>query len=313
MERMHIISILLPVLLLVTLGYVLLRIHFLDEVFFRNCAKLTYWIGLPALLLYKIANASVDFSASWNISLVMIFATAAAAAVSAVIGRFASKDQSRRKTFIHTSFHSNTSFVGLPVILYALGSNAQYPDLVDAASIAVAPMIPFVHILSIMVMGNDGTGKYGIRIGQVLKKAFLNPMVLACLLGLLLAVADITIPSPINRGLDSLGKLALPLALLSIGAGLSFSDIRNSLPLAVSAALFNTFLLPFFGFLFSRLTSLPDHFTLISLIFLACPTASSAYIYAREMNGDHKFAGNVIVLSTILSTASLWLVLYFYL
>lgn len=54
MERMHIISILLPILLLVTLGYVLLRIHFLDEVFFRNCAKLTYWRGIPALRLLRL-------------------------------------------------------------------------------------------------------------------------------------------------------------------------------------------------------------------------------------------------------------------
>lgn len=48
----------------------------------------------------------------------------------------------------------------------------------------------------------------------------------------------------------------------------------------------------------------------VALIFLACPTASSAYIYTRQLKGDPEFAGNVILLSTLLSAPMLWLVPY---
>jgi predicted permease len=48
---------------------------------------------------------------------------------------------------------------------------------------------------------------------------------------------------------------------------------------------------------------------LVGLIFLACPTASSAYIYARQLKGDPAFAGNVILISTLISAPALWLVL----
>jgi len=45
---------------------------------------------------------------------------------------------------------------------------------------------------------------------------------------------------------------------------------------------------------------------------MACPTAASTFIYAREMGGDYRFAGNVIVLSTLMATVSLWIVLALY-
>lgn len=310
---MNIISILAPILILVSLGYLLMSIRFLPQDFFRGATKLIYWIGLPSLLLYKIANAEVDYSASWHISLIMIAATVCTALLGLLVGRFTVSDSGRRKTFIHTSFHSNTSFVGLPVILYALGSNPQLSGLADTASIAIAPMIPFVHILTIFIMGGSGSSSPMQRVLHAARRAFLNPLVLACLIGLVLTYTGLTLPAAVNRGLDSLGKMALPLALLSIGAGLNFRTVKTGLPLTITAAVFNVVVLPLFGLLFSRMIGLDSGYTLIALIFLACPTAATAFVYAREMRGDHILAGNVIVISTMLSAASLWTVLYLFL
>jgi len=101
--------------------------------------------------------------------------------------------------------------------------------------------------------------------------------------------------------------------LLSIGAGLSFGSLKGTIFPTVTAALLNIFLLPLIGYLFSRYFGLSDSYTLIALIFLACPTAAATFVYAREMDGDHVFAGNVIVLSTLFSTLSLGLVLALFL
>jgi hypothetical protein len=103
--------------------------------------------------------------------------------------------------------------------------------------------------------------------------------------------------------------MALPLALLSIGAGLSMRNIRDGFGAAILAAAFNVIALPLAGFALCRFWGLTFGETLLALIFLACPTASSAYIYARQLKGDPEFAGNVILLSTLLSAPALWLVL----
>ncbi|NQT60469.1 MAG: AEC family transporter [Bacteroidetes bacterium] len=132
---------------------------------------------------------------------------------------------------------------------------------------------------------------------------------ISCFVGLFLSFKKISIPISINRGLESLGKMALPLSLLSVGAGLSFRQIRNSLLLALTASFINAAVLPFAGYLIGRIWALSNHQILIALIFLACPTASSVYIYARELHGNHVFAGNVIVITIIMSVFSLGAVL----
>ncbi len=209
---------------------------------------------------------------------------------------------------------SSTS-AGLPVILYALIIGAENSRLIDAASMAVAPMIPFVNLLSIVVMGGGEAGDKGIvrRLLMILKKILLNPLIIACISGLLVSYLGITLPSLLNRSLDSLGNMALPLALLSIGAGLSFGSLKGTVFPTVTAAFFNVFLLPVVGYLCSRYFGLSDNYTLIAMIFLACPTAAATFVYAREMDGDHIFAGNVIVLSTLFSIISLGLVLALFL
>lgn len=306
---MYIIDILAPVFIMVALGAVLARTGFLGPSFFAGCTKLTYRIGLPSLLFYKIANAQFDMSRSGKITLVLIISSVAVAVFSSLISRPFPVTKEKRKTFIHTSFHCNTAFVGLPVIIYALGTDSQ---LVNIASMAVAPMIPFINIMSTVILRGEALTRDRKTWTVMLKNIVSNPLVIACILGILYSLSGLPIPQSVNRGLDSLGRMALPLALLSIGAGLKVRHLRDQFPVILLASLFNVILLPAAGILFSRYIGLTQAELLIALIFLACPTASSAFIYARELQGDPEFAGNVILTSTIISAVSLSLVLYLF-
>jgi predicted permease len=310
---MHVINALAPVFILVAVGALLVRIKFTDELFFSGCAKLTYWIGLPCLLLYKISSAKFVFADSWKVFMTMTAASVIVVIIGSIASRFTPLNSDSRKTFVHTSFHCNTAFVGLPVIIYALGSTPQGKELSDIASVAVAPMIPAVHILSIIVMRGNNTFKGKGFLTTFLIKIFTNPMVLSCIAGIIISISGLCLPEAVNRGLSSLGRMALPLALLSIGAGLTFDRIKENFNSALLAAVFNVALLPFVGYFIARIWNLSNNETLLSLIFLACPTASSAYIYAKQLKGDHVLAGNVILLSTLISAASLWTVLFFFL
>ena len=307
---MHVISALAPVFVLVLVGVLLLRLRFADDAFFHVTAKFAYWIGLPCLLFKNIAEARLSLTDAWRIFAVMSIASLAVALLGAGAARFLKLPLPRRKTFIHTSFHCNTAFVGLPVILYALGSHPQGQKLVEMASMAVAPMIPVFNIMSVIVMRDTGgAGRRDLMVA-VSKKIATNPQVLSCLAGLAISFAGLRLPVALSRSLGSLGGMALPLALLSIGAGLSMRNIRDGLGAALLAAAFNVAVLPLAGGLLCRMGGLSPEETLLTLIFLACPTASSAYIYARQLHGDPEFAGNVILLSTLLSAPALWLVLY---
>ena len=65
---MFIINILMPVFILVFLGFILDKINLMDDAFFKSCARFTYWVALPVLLFSKISSAKFAFTASWKIS-----------------------------------------------------------------------------------------------------------------------------------------------------------------------------------------------------------------------------------------------------
>jgi hypothetical protein len=306
---MNVISALAPVFLLVGVGYLLLRLRFADEAFFRAAAKLAYWIGLPTLLFKNIAESALSVADAWRIVAVMTVATLGIAGLGTLAARGLRLIPARRKTFIHTSFHCNTAFVGLPVILYALSSHPQGKELTELASMVVAPMIPIFNVLSVIVMRDtDGAGGTGLM-AALARKILLNPQVLSCAAGLAVSLAGLRLPLVLSRSLGSLGGMALPLALLSVGAGLSMRNIRDGFGAALLAAALNVIALPLAGLALCRLWGVSAGETLLALVFLACPTAASAYVFARHMKGDPAFAGNVILLSTLLSAPALWLVL----
>jgi hypothetical protein len=77
-------------------------------------------IGLPCLLFKNISEARLSLTDAWRYFAVMSVASLAVALLGAGAARCLRLPLPRRKTFIHTSFHCNTAFVGLPLILYAL-------------------------------------------------------------------------------------------------------------------------------------------------------------------------------------------------
>jgi predicted permease len=307
---MHVINILAPIFILVAVGAVLRRMRFLDQVFFDGCSKLAYWIGIPCLLLNQIASAKAHLEGAWKVFAVMMVASVVVAALAAMVAYALRLATDRRKTFIHTSFHCNTAFVGLPVIIYALGSGPSSGSLLELASMALAPTVPLINIMSVLILNGYDPSKRGNFLALFGRKIVLNPLVLACLLGLLISALGLALPVALARGLDSLGKMAMPLALLSIGASLNFARVRDNLALAGVAAVLNVMVLPLIGLGLCRLWGLSGAETLIALLFLACPTATSTYVYAQQLKGDPLFASNVIVLSTVLSAFSLWATLY---
>ena len=306
---MLIIGILAPVFVLVFLGYVLNTINFMDAGFFKNCARFTYWVALPVLLFSKISSAKFVFTASWKISTAMICSSILMVLVAWGVTSLLKLENRLKKTFIQTSFHSNTAFVGLPVIMYVASGGLATSEFIDAASMALAPMIPVINIMSTTIMG-DRKDNGRNTMYALFNNIYKNPLVIACAIGLVFNLLNIELPDAFSRSIKALGAAALPLALLSIGASLKFEFKKNNLSLVILSSCFNVIILPIAGILFCEILGLTTGETLVALIFLACPTASSSYIYAQHLKGDVPFASSVIVMSTLISTFSLLIVLY---
>ena len=170
--------------------------------------------------------------------------------------------------------------------------------------IAAAGMIPTANILSVYALIAHADAPHGPKPNPFVA-LFKNPIVLACIVGLALAGASITLPRLLDDSLRILGDAALALGLLSAGAGVDLSALRRAGPRTLSWSLVRLLGLPAFAVGFCILLGVTGTPLVIALICAATPTATSSYILAKELGGDAALSANLIAVETVLAMITL--------
>ena len=196
-------------------------------------------------------------------------------------------------------------YIGLAVSFYYLGREG----FVRASILAVFMMI-LQNLLGVIALqiNSDNNPSQQNR-WAVAVKILANPIILSAMAGILVSVTAVPVPLIFGRCLDILSDLALPLALLIIGASLSFDMLRSRLTAVLFTAMMKLVLLPGIGYILYRICDVVPEAYLPGIILLASPTATVTYVMAKEMKGDSEFAVAAISLHTLLSaiTFTIWL------
>jgi len=143
----------------------------------------------------------------------------------------------------------------------------------------------------------------------VLRNLIRNPLILACLLGMLLNYSGLGMPAPLRPVAELLGQMALPLGLLAVGAGLSLRALRAVGPALLAASAIKLLLFPLLALGIARLLALDPLSGSLLVLFATMPTASSAYILARQLGGDAPMMAAIITGQTLLSVLTIPLML----
>ncbi len=302
----HIFDTIFPVFGLIALGCLMKQARFLPESFFKAANKLAFWFALPCLLFQKIAVAELAMGQASKILIVLFVATTAMIVISWVAARALHLKPTSLAAVVHCSFRGNLAYIGLPVILYSLQSE-QIPNLPEAEALAVlclAPIVPFYNIVAILFMQSAASSR---RISplKLLVESLKNPLVVACLLGLVFSAMRWRMPGPIGRGVGLVAQLALPLSLLAIGAALSIKAIKGSHVPASTATALKIFVTPAIGLLLARMLNLDPVHARIAVVYLAAPTAIAAYVMTEQMKCDAEVSSSTVVMTTIFSIISL--------
>jgi predicted permease len=298
----------MPVFLIIVLGKLLCRTGFFSESLVKGLNQLTYWVALPALLFSEISSAVFDSGEVGRITLLLIISTLIAFLLGYSAALLLRLPHRALGAFVQGCGRANNAFIGLPVIIYAL--SGTFPDVKTLATVALGPAIIFYNFSSITILLIHGERKHKgtAAVGIFLKQLLLNPMIIACVAGLLINRTGMAVPLMFARTFAALGQAALPLALLCIGSSLTFEKTPAAAPSALIASMIKVFVLPALGFLFGRLWAISEMEMKILLIYLACPTATASYVLADMFGSDAPLAGRIIVVSTLLSAISLSIV-----
>ena len=222
-----------------------------------------------------------------------------------ILGNICRLKRGKLGSYVQISFHGNLGYIGLAVAFYYLGEDG----FVKASILTGFLMIlqNFLSVLSLTVNSHQpDSAQYGQTIARNLAG---NPVALSAMAGIFCSFLNVPIPLIVQRSLDILSGLALPMALLIIGASISFQDVRHKMKWVLSAISFKLLLMPGLGYVAYRALGFPPGEYLPGLILLASPTATISYVMAKEMKGDPDLSVIAISMSTLLSamTYTFWL------
>jgi predicted permease len=208
-------------------------------------------------------------------------------------------------SFNQGCYRFNT-YIGMAVVINAFGEAGA-----QLYGILVGLIIPMINVLcvSVLIWYNEDGRKQGGRLAVTIKHLLANPLIIACVCGMLYSRLVGSFPLPIDNTLKLMSQVTLPLALFSIGGSLTFANLRDNMGLALVSALFKLAVLPLLGLLFLWLFDVTGVAWKVSMLFFALPTSTAIYILSSQLNSDTQLASAVIVMSTLLSFGSMALVL----
>jgi predicted permease len=295
----------LPIFVIIFLGWGLRQIHFMQEGFLKPANRLVYYVAIPAMIFREIAETELVK----HFSLLLVATTLVPLIVVALIGlilvRFITLQRYRVGSFLQCSFHGNLGYIGLAVAFYFLGDEGF-----TRASILAGFVMLLQNFLAVVALSRfNKEPNQTISALSLVRRVLLNPVIISAMAGMVFSLTGLDLPVVLDRSLKILSGMALPLALLVIGTSISFAQMRQQLKMTTLISVLKLLLLPALGLAFFHLLKLGSIEYLPALILLASPTATVSYVMASEMAGDAELATAAISITTLVSAVTfiLWL------
>jgi len=303
---MQITETIIPIFLVIFVGWLARKKRFMPDGFLGPANRLVYYLAIPAMIFRAISRASFQEEFNSQVLLITLLCVLGVFLTTWLLAVLAGMARHFRGTFIQSAFHGNLGYIGLAVVYYYLGDAGLAKGGIFAGFIMILQNI--LAVITLQVHSDRSTRK-GPVFAENMRRIIGHPVILSALGGILVSIAGIPLPVIVDRSLVILSGMALPLALLLIGASLSFDLMRARLRAVLSVSLFKLAVMPGIGILVFNLFSIPPTDYLPAFILLAAPTATLTYVMAREMKGDADFAVAAISGCTLLSAASysIWL------
>jgi predicted permease len=306
----QVINTLLPVFLVIGLGFLLAKRDFLSEAVLHELNRLIFWICLPALIVGKLATAQEMPSGTGSIFLVFALATLGTIGCGLLVARMLGLGANQVGTFVQAAFRGNLAYTGIPLILFALQREA--PHVVSSVTAQVlfvfAPTMLLYNVTAVILLVQDREVPLRDNFLAMIKKVAKNPLILASLLGVSLFLLPLSLPKFLISALDLTGQMASPAALFCVGGSMAYVSMQGRYRSACFASLLKVVVTPALAWAIALGFDLDAHSRLVLLILSACPTAVASYVMAKELNGDEALASGAIVISTMASLPILALV-----
>ncbi len=301
----HIFTALIPIFSLIMIGYFLKKIKFPSSEFWPQADKLTYYILMPSLLIYKLSTANLSSTNSTYFILTALITIFIVWIILIVLNRYLGFDNAAFTSIVQGGIRFNT------YVFLALADSIFGNEGLVFAALLLMFVIPFINVLCISTFALY-VNESRLTFMDLIKSIVSNPLIVACFIGGMINYIDFGVPIIIEKILSIISSAALPLGLLSVGFGLVIKEINDSKNEIFHANFSKLVLSPLIMYAVALLFQLDSQMIAILIIFAVLPTAPSSFVLARQLGGDVKLMSSIITLQTLLSVAFIIVVLNYF-
>jgi hypothetical protein len=257
------------------------------------------------MLFWKIGGADPGAGIPWRLCLAVAGAVVIVYAISTAAMRPAGITAFQAGSFSQSCYRFNT-YIGVAIVINAMDETG-----VRLFGILIGFLIPLINVLAVSTLirfsGQPISGRR--RMVVTLKALVSNPLIVACLAGLLYSQTVNRFPLFIDNTLRLMSLVTLPLALMSIGGALTFANLRGYLKLSLVGAVIKLAILPLVGYGMLVRLQVSGSALQTAMLFFALPTSTAIYVLSSQLGSDTALASATIVVSTVLSFFSLSVVM----
>ncbi len=297
---------LLPVFIVILVGYGLRRSGLIAEDHWAAVDHVCYYVLFPAIIFKEIAAADFSNVPVWSMALAMVLGISSMFALLLLLRRPLTSAMDLNGPQFSSLFQGATrwhTFIALAIIPIYFGQPA-----LALGGLSAAAMTPLLNIVNVGVISIYGSG---VRMnGRAMTLSILkNPFVLSSVGGVVWQLLHMPMPVMGVQVLDMIGKGALGLALLAVGAGLRVDEALSTKGPVLLATFLKLLVMPLFMAVWLWVLGVSGDAAAVAILCGAVPTGSGAYVLAKHMGGDAPLIASILTLQVICAAVTIPFVL----
>lgn len=305
MDIQIILNIMAELFVMIVIGFILFKLGVFDKSFNQKLTKLILHVSMPALIISSVLNLRQRPGGN-NIKTIFIIAVGfylVMPIIGLIVAKLIKADVKKQGLFAFMMTYSNVGFMGFPVINAICGSvGVFYTAIVNI----VFNITSFTIGVLLLKIGGGANGKISFA------KIF-SPGMIFSVLALFIYFFNWHFPVVVVETIEKLGNTTTPLAMLVMGATLASMPLKQ---------IFNEGKVYIFSLIKQIIIPVIIYPTVkyfvkdgvlfnVIMLLVLMPVATNAIMFSIEYNGDEKLAAKTVFLSTIMSLATIPLIIMF--
>jgi predicted permease len=306
-----VLSSLLPVVLLIAVGFVAGRARWMRPESVRDLSNLVFLVLTQALLFRTMSSVHLERLDMRPVFQYFVVAAVLFFGMLLVYGR-----DSRASVLALAGIFSNTLMIGVPLIGLAYGEAGQVLlfTLISLHALVLLTMATLVLELQIAREQAAATGQQRQlwrTVGQAIRSALLHPVPLPILVGLLYAQTGWGLHPVVDKPLQLLGNAFGPIALVLVGITLSQTPMGKNLMAAVRLSLVKTVLHPALMLAVGWALGLRGLALSVMVVAAALPIGANVFLFSQRYQKEEDTVTAAVAVSTLMSMVGISLTMGF--